>query len=105
MFHIPVINLIKATKMTVSVFILLGVLGTFIGLTISLGSMNMATEQLVENISTFMSGIDIDFYTSIIGMRVSFMITFLLNVINMKYMLTNINHLIELNIEYIRTHV
>src|SRR5699024_5228989 len=35
MFRIPIVNLIKLVQMTVSVFILLGVLGTFIGLTIS----------------------------------------------------------------------
>src|SRR5690625_6151539 len=98
MFHIPVINLIKFTKMTVSVFILLGVLGTFIGLTISLGSMNMATEQLVEKISTVMSGIDVAFYTSIIGMSFSLMMTVLLKVMNTESMLTDIMLMTEMKL-------
>lgn len=36
-FNFPVIGLIRMVQMTVSIFILLGVLGTFIGLTSSLG--------------------------------------------------------------------
>lgn len=90
LFQMPVINWIKLTKMTVSVFILLGVLGTFIGLTISLSNMNMATDQLVENIAVVLSGIDVAFYTSIIGMGFSLSITVLLKVMNTEYMLTDI---------------
>src|SRR5699024_9638016 len=50
-FNVPVVSLMKLVQMTVSIFILLGVLGTFIGLTISLASINAADEQLVENIA------------------------------------------------------
>src|SRR5690625_4072957 len=46
MLNVPVISLIKMVQMTVSIFILLGVLGTFIGLTISLGSIDATGSQL-----------------------------------------------------------
>lgn len=88
--NMPIINLIKLTKMTVSVFILLGVLGTFIGLTISLGSMSMSSDQLVDNIAVVLSGIDVAFYTSIIGMGFSLFMTVLLKFMNTEYMLTDI---------------
>lgn len=90
MFHIPVISWIKLTKMTVSVFILLGVLGTFIGLTISLSSMNLATEEVIENIGLVLSGIDVAFYTSIVGMTFSLIITLLLKILNTEYALTDL---------------
>src|SRR5690606_17307969 len=44
MFQIPVVSLIKMVQMTISLFILLGVLGTFIGLTISLGSISASSD-------------------------------------------------------------
>src|SRR5699024_1760635 len=47
-FNVPAVSLIKLVQMTVSVFILLGVLGTFIGLTISLGSINTAEDRSEE---------------------------------------------------------
>src|SRR5699024_10891142 len=76
-FQIPIISLIKLVQMTISVFILLGVLGTFIGLTISLGSINAGDDQLVENVAGVLSGIDVAFYTSIVGMGFSLTITIL----------------------------
>lgn len=45
-FHVPVVNLIKMIQMTVSVFILLGVLGTFIGLTMSLSSIDVSGDEI-----------------------------------------------------------
>src|SRR5699024_5654850 len=68
LFNMPIVNLIKMVQMTISIFILLGVLGTFIGLTISFGSINAGSDQLVENVASVLSGIDVAFYTSIIGM-------------------------------------
>src|SRR5699024_4751258 len=76
-FNLPVVNLIKLIQMTVSVFILIGVLGTFIGLTISLGSINSSSDQLVENVASVLSGIDVAFYTSIFGMGFSLIMTVL----------------------------
>lgn len=89
-FSVPVVSLIKMVQMTVSIFILTGVLGTFIGLTISLGSINGTGDQLVENVASVLSGIDIAFYTSIAGMGFSLIMTVLLKVFNNEHMLTDI---------------
>jgi len=99
LFNIPVISLIKLVQMTVSVFILLGVLGTFIGLTISLGSINAGGDQLVENVAGVLSGIDIAFYTSIVGMGFSLIMTVLVKAFNTEYMLTDLMLLTESNLE------
>lgn len=98
LFHMPVVNVIKFTQMTVSVFILIGVLGTFIGLTISLGSISAAGDQLVENIAVVLSGIDVAFYTSIVGMGFSLIMTVLLKLLNTEYMLTDIMLMVETNL-------
>lgn len=98
MLQIPVVNIIKLTQMTVSVFILLGVLGTFIGLTISLGSISITGEELVENIAVILSGIDVAFYTSIVGMSFSLIMTVLLKLLNTEYMLTDIMLMTETNL-------
>src|SRR5690625_1347955 len=97
-FHIPVINLIKLIQMTVSIFILLGVLGTFIGLTISLGSINAGGDQLVENVANVLSGIDVAFYTSIFGMGFSLIMTILVKMLNTEYMLTDLMLMVESNL-------
>ncbi|MFD2759767.1 MotA/TolQ/ExbB proton channel family protein [Lentibacillus juripiscarius] len=98
-FNVPVVNLIKMVQMTVSVFILIGVLGTFIGLTISLGSINATGSQLVENIAAVLSGIDVAFYTSIAGMGLSLFMTVLVKVLNTEYMLTDIMLKVESHLE------
>lgn len=90
MFNMPVINLIKIIQMTVSVFILVGVLGTFIGLAMSLGSIEATGEQLVENVALILTGIDVAFYTSIAGMGLSLVMTVITRVANTEYMLTDI---------------
>ncbi|RYG72393.1 hypothetical protein EU245_10430 [Lentibacillus lipolyticus] len=98
-FNVPVVNLIKMVQMTVSVFILIGVLGTFIGLTISLGSINATGSQLVENIAAVLSGIDVAFYTSIAGMGLSLFMTILIKVLNTEHMLTDIMLKVESHLE------
>ncbi|GAA0432423.1 hypothetical protein GCM10008983_06250 [Lentibacillus halophilus] len=98
-FNVPVVNLIKMVQMTVSVFILIGVLGTFIGLTIALGSINGAGSQLVENIASVLSGIDVAFYTSIAGMGLSLFMTVLIKVLNTEHMLTDIMLKVESRLE------
>ncbi|OIJ14357.1 hypothetical protein BKP37_08395 [Anaerobacillus alkalilacustris] len=90
MLNVPVVSLIKIIQMTVSVFILVGVLGTFIGLAMSLGSIDSTGDQLVENVALVLSGIDVAFYTSIAGMGLSLIMTVLTKVINTEYMLTDI---------------
>lgn len=99
MFHIPVVSLIKLVQMTISVFILLGVLGTFIGLTISLGSIQTGGEQLVENVSGVLSGIDVAFYTSIVGMGFSLIMTVLVRAFNTEYLLTDLMLKLESHLE------
>ncbi|MCL7748448.1 MotA/TolQ/ExbB proton channel family protein [Halalkalibacter alkaliphilus] len=89
-FNIPVVSLIKMIQMTVSVFILIGVLGTFIGLAISLGSINATGDQLVENVAMVLAGIDVAFYTSIAGMGLSLIMTVITRVANTEMMLTDI---------------
>lgn len=95
MFNFPVINIIKLVQMTVSMFILIGVLGTFVGLTISLGSINPSEENLVENVASVLSGIDVAFYTSIFGMGFSLIMTVLVKACNTEYILTDTMLMVE----------
>lgn len=99
LFNIPVVSLLKMIQMTVSIFILLGVLGTFIGLTISLGSISSGEDQLVENVAGVLSGIDVAFYTSIIGMGFSLIMTVLVKVLNTEYLLTDLMLTVESHLE------
>lgn len=98
-YNMPVVSLIKMIQMTVSIFILIGVLGTFIGLTISLGSINADGNELVEDVVGVLSGIDVAFYTSIAGMGFSLIMTVLIKVFNTEYMLTDIMLKTESNLE------
>jgi len=89
--NIPVVSLIKMIQMTISLFILIGVLGTFIGLAMSLGSINaLGGDQLVENVAFVLAGIDVAFYTSIAGMGLSLIMTVVTKVANTEYILTDI---------------
>lgn len=99
LFHIPIISVMKLVGMTISLFILLGVLGTFIGLTISLGSINAGEDQLVENVAGVLSGIDVAFYTSIVGMSFSLLMTIIVRVLNTEYMLTDLMLMFESHLE------
>ncbi|MFC0470870.1 MotA/TolQ/ExbB proton channel family protein [Halalkalibacter kiskunsagensis] len=89
-FNVPVVSLIKMIQMTISLFILVGVLGTFIGLAMSLGSIDAAGDQLVENVALVLTGIDVAFFTSIVGMGLSLMMTIVTRVANTEYMLTDL---------------
>lgn len=89
-FNVPVISLIKMIQSTVSIFILVGVLGTFIGLAMSLGSIDATGDQLVENVTLVLAGIDVAFFTSIAGMGLSLIMTIVTRVANTEYMLTDI---------------
>ncbi|MDL4839788.1 MotA/TolQ/ExbB proton channel family protein [Aquibacillus rhizosphaerae] len=98
-FNLPVVSLIKMIQATVSVFILIGVLGTFIGLTMSLGSINSGGTQLVEDVASVLSGIDVAFYTSIAGMGFSLIMTVIIKAFNTEYLLTDIMLKVESNLE------
>lgn len=89
-FHVPIVSLIKIIQMTVSLFILVGVLGTFIGLAMSLGSIDATGDMLVENVALVLAGIDVAFYTSIAGMGLSLLMTVVTKVANTEYLLTDI---------------
>lgn len=88
--NVQVVNLIKIVQMTVSIFILIGVLGTFIGLAMSLGSIDTTGDMLVENVAIVLAGIDVAFYTSIAGMGLSLIMTVVTRVANTEFMLTDI---------------
>src|SRR5699024_7567094 len=47
-------------------------------------------DQLVENVASVLAGIDVAFYTSIIGMGFSLIMTVLVKLFNTEYMLTDI---------------
>ncbi|CDO02585.1 virulence factor Mce family protein [Oceanobacillus picturae] len=98
-FQVPVVSLIKMIQMTVSVFILLGVLGTFIGLTSSLGSININDSDLVEGVAGVLAGIDVAFYTSIAGMGFSLIMTLLIKIMNTEFILTDIMLMTESSLE------
>lgn len=98
-FNVPVVSLIKMIQMTVSVFILIGVLGTFIGLTSSLNSINLDDSDLVAGVAGVLSGIDVAFYTSIVGMSFSLIMTVLIRMLNTEFMLTDIMLMTESNLE------
>ncbi|MBU9723582.1 MULTISPECIES: MotA/TolQ/ExbB proton channel family protein [Bacillaceae] len=97
--NLPVLSLIKMVQMTVSVFILVGVLGTFIGLTMSLGSIDATGDQLVENVAAVLTGIDVAFATSIAGMGLSLIMTVLIRVFNTEYLMTDIMLKMESHLE------
>lgn len=93
--QIPIVHLVKMIQATVSIFILLGVLGTFIGLTISLGNLHITSEQFVENAANVLSGIDIAFYTSIVGMSFSLIMTLFIHGLNIEYLFTDLMLMVE----------
>ncbi|WP_121604922.1 MotA/TolQ/ExbB proton channel family protein [Virgibacillus sp. Bac332] len=104
LFNVPVVSLIKIIQMTVSMFILIGVLGTFIGLTSSLSSINIEGSDLVEGVAGVLAGIDVAFYTSIAGMGFSLVMTVLIKVLNTEFMLTDIMLMTESKLEENEQH-
>lgn len=97
-YGLPIVSLIKMIQMTVSIFILIGILGTFIGLTMSLGNINSGGNQLVEDVASVLSGIDVAFYTSIAGMGFSLIMTVMIKALNTEFLLTDIMLKVETNL-------
>ncbi len=94
-FKIPVISTIKFIKNSVSLFILVGVLGTFVGIYTSLVSvLNPDTPGNIlpglESIAPVLSGMGTAFATSIIGMSLALLTTFLLKLFNAEQFLAGI---------------
>ncbi|MCD8508786.1 MAG: MotA/TolQ/ExbB proton channel family protein [Bacillus sp. (in: Bacteria)] len=88
--NIPVISLIKMIQTSGTVLILVGVLGTFIGLAMSLGTIDATGDQLVENVAGVLAGLDAAFFTSIAGMGLSLIMTMATKFANTEFMLTDI---------------
>ncbi len=92
---IPVISTIKFIKDTVSLFILVGVLGTFIGIYISLVNLlNPAGGNSIltglESITPVLAGMGTAFATSIAGMSFALLTTFILKLFNAEQFLVGI---------------
>lgn len=93
MIRIPLISTIKFIKETVSLFILVGVLGTFVGIYISLVSLLNSPDGLLlglDSISPVMSGMGTAFATSIVGMSLALTTTFILKLFNAEQFLVGI---------------
>ncbi len=96
----PVISTIKFIKNTVSLFILVGVLGTFVGIYTSLvkvlnpniGETEGITQVLtgLDSITPVLSGMGTAFATSIVGMSLALLTTFILKLFNAEQFLSGI---------------
>ncbi|MFP4661630.1 MAG: hypothetical protein ACLFPF_05515 [Halanaerobiales bacterium] len=92
-FKIPLISAIKFIKDTVSLFILVGVLGTFVGIYTSLVNVLNGSEGLLaglDSISPVLSGMGTAFATSIIGMSLALTTTFILKLFNAEQFLAGL---------------
>ncbi|MCK8828305.1 MotA/TolQ/ExbB proton channel family protein [Natroniella acetigena] len=93
----PVVSSLTFIQKSISFFILVGVLGTFIGLYYSLSQLP-TTDINLEQFGSVMSGMQIAFNTSIIGMLYSLIVNFVTKLFNAEELLTKImlkleNHL------------
>lgn len=89
---IPLISTIKFIKETVSLFILVGVLGTFVGIYSSLVHLLGSDELLagLDSISPVLSGMGTAFATSIVGMSLALLTTFILKLFNAEQYLAGV---------------
>ncbi|NLM96066.1 MAG: hypothetical protein GX175_00315 [Halanaerobiaceae bacterium] len=90
---LPLISTIKFIKETVSLFILVGVLGTFVGIYVSLSSLLGGPDGLITSLDTIypvLSGMGTAFATSIVGMSLSMTTTLLLKIFNAEQFLTGV---------------
>ena len=90
--QIPLISVIKFIKETVSLFILVGVLGTFVGIYTSLVHLLGSDGVLagLDSITPVLSGMGTAFATSIVGMSFALFTTFLLKLFNAEQYLVGI---------------
>jgi len=90
---VPLISAIKFIKETVSLFILVGVLGTFVGIYISLSSLLSGSDGLIlglDSIYPVLSGMGTAFGTSIVGMSLALTTTLILKLFNAEQFLMGI---------------
>lgn len=87
-YKLPLIGTLKFIQNTVSVFILIGVLGTFIGIYSALVNFFQSGQEIsvllsdLNNLSPLFDGIGIAFATSIVGMSFSLLTTIILKIFN-----------------------
>jgi hypothetical protein len=92
----PLINNIHIIQMTIPVFILMGVLGTFTGLTVSLNSLKMGDISIdITKIGPILSGMGVAFNASIVGITFSLILTVATKVFNVEQLLISIMSKLE----------
>lgn len=88
-YKVNVVKQLKIINQSISFSILVGVLGTFIGLTQSLDSINLGDSDNGA-ISAVLSGASVAFYTSIMGMAVSMVLTVVSKFGNAEHLLVEV---------------
>lgn len=93
---LPLIAAINVLHMTIPVFIMLGILGTFFGLTFSLRDMDVnAISKKPELLGPILKNMGTAFYTSLTGIGLSLVITILIKIFNPDHILTGIMSEVE----------
>ena len=92
----PLINIVHIIQMTIPVFILMGVLGTFTGLTVSLNSLKIGDISIdITKIGPILSGMGVAFNASIVGITFSLILTVATKVFNVEQLLISIMSKLE----------
>lgn len=92
----PLINIMHIIQMTIPVFILMGVLGTFTGLTVSLNSLKMGDISIdITKIGPILSGMGVAFNASVVGITFSLILTVATKVFNAEQLLISIMSKLE----------
>lgn len=86
---------------SISLFIILGVLGTFLGLTQSLGALqSLGGDQLTENIPRILESMGIAFTTSILGMSASLAMNLLIKFWNPETKLVKLEEVLSTKLAF-----
>ncbi len=93
---LPLITSVNILHMTIPVFIMLGILGTFFGLTFSLRDMDVnAIAKNPEQLGPILKNMGTAFYASLTGIGLSLVITILIKIFNPDHILTDIMSEVE----------
>ncbi|WP_442597652.1 MotA/TolQ/ExbB proton channel family protein [Neobacillus sp. D3-1R] len=92
----PLFKVVRFIQSHTSVFIILGVLGTFLGLTGSIGGLGGADSDATKSV---LSGMGVAFNTSITGIILSLLHTFMTKIDNNEQMLVEIMLEMEIHLE------